>query len=176
MSEKIILLKEAEQATKDREKILKARSKATVIIKDAEARYIKEKTRARSKKAAMERDAVLQSKRFDVLNDFDRFEDIQEAYGFDCFDERERDRLEALWNEREAIRNKTTDGIYSDEVTEALRAARFFLADYREDEVEAAEAIEREFKRQREEADIQAAEWMNRQNAEYDRLRKEGTI
>ena len=136
MNEKIILLKEAEQAEKDRARIVKARNKASFLIEDAKARYIKEKTRAKSKKAALEKDAILQSDRFKALDDYDRFEDINEAYGYDCITEKERDRLEELWQEREQIRNSTTDGIYSDEVTEALHSAWIFLQDYKETEVQ----------------------------------------
>ena len=84
MTENIILLKEAEQAEKDRKRIVAARNKASHLIEDARARYIKEKTRAKSKKAALEKDAVLHSERFKVLDEYERFEDINEAYGFDC--------------------------------------------------------------------------------------------
>ena len=174
--EKIILHKEFEQAKNDREQIVKARNKASFLIEDAKARYIKEKTRARSKKAAMVKEGILKSARFDALGDYERFEDIQEAYGFDVIDERERDRLEELWNERERIRNQTEDGIYQDDVTKALYAAWLFLQDYREDEVQKLEAVESNFKRQREEVEQEASEWLNRQNAEYLKLQSEGMI
>ena len=120
MTDKIILKKEADQAISDKNKILKARNKASFIIEDAKARYIKSKTHARSKKLALEKDAVLSSAKFKVLEDYYRFEDIQESYGYDMISEKERDRLEMLWQEREEIRSKTTDGVYQDEVTEIL--------------------------------------------------------
>lgn len=174
--EKIILYKEFQQAEKDREQIIKARNKASALINDAKARYIKEKTRARSKKAAIVKDGILKSARFDALSEYERFEDIQEAYGYDIIDEKERDRLEALWIERQNIQNKTEDGIYQDDVTKTLDAAWIFLQDYREDEVQKLESVGIEFKRQREEADREASEWLNRQNAEYLKLQDEGTI
>ena len=174
--EKIILYKEFQQAEKDREQIIKARNKASALINDAKARYIKEKTRARSKKAAIVKDGILKSARFDALSEYERFEDIQEAYGYDIIDEKERDRLEALWIERQNIQNKTEDGIYQDDVTKTLDAAWIFLQDYREDEVQKLESVGIEFKRQREEADREASKWLNRQNAEYLKLQDEGTI
>lgn len=155
--------KEYEEAQKTRERIVKARNKAEHLINDAKARYVKEKTRARSKKAAMEREAVINSPRYQCLKDFDRREDIQEAYGFDCFSESERDRLEALWDEREEVRlKKDDDGFYKDDVTEALREAVLHIIDLWEDEVEKAEAKIKEFEDFRK-AEIQKGE-------EYERL------
>ena len=71
--EKIILAEEVEKKEKAAAEYLKARSRARAAIKDAKLRYIKEKTRARSKKAAEERDEILNSPRFKVLEQFDRF-------------------------------------------------------------------------------------------------------
>ncbi len=47
MSEPIIILKEYEEAAKNRKKILAAKNKASFLIEDAKARHIKEKTRAK---------------------------------------------------------------------------------------------------------------------------------
>lgn len=56
--EKIILAEEVEKKEKAAAEYLKARSRARAVIKDAKLRYIKEKTRARSKKAAEEREQI----------------------------------------------------------------------------------------------------------------------
>lgn len=168
--EKIILARDAEDAQKKMEHLIKARNKACFLIEDAKARYVKEKTRARSKKAAMERDALASSPRFAVLNDYNRREDIQEAYGCDCFGEAERDRLEALWDEREEIRNSVVDGYYKDDVTDALHQAYLAISDLWEEQIEEAEIIQKEFKKQRQQAEEEAAEWTRRQNEEYEKL------
>lgn len=168
--EKIILQSERDAAEKKARELNIARNRACTLIKDAMARYIKEKTRARSKKAALEKDALIRSPRFKVLDDYDRFEDIQEAYGCDCINESERDRLEDLWEEREALKNKTVDGIYQDNVTEALREAYEHTVLLWDEEIDEAYATCREFERQRKEAEMNADAWLERQMAEYNRL------
>ena len=101
-----------------------ARNRAAWCIKDAIARYVKEKTRAKSRKAAMEKDAVVNSPRFAKLADYDRREDIAEAYGYGCITSGEMDRLEALWDEREDLKKHTDgSGMYTDSVTECLYSA-----------------------------------------------------
>lgn len=170
MGETIILLEEKEKAEKKAKDLLHARNKACALIKDAQARYIKEKTRARSKKATEEKDELLKSPRFKVLDDYQKFDDIQDAYGWDCITESERDRLEALWEEREAIRNKTVDGIYQDDVTKALRQAYEYTVILWEDEIDAAYAVCREFNKQKIEAETNATAWMERQNQEFIKL------
>jgi len=168
--DKIILVKEMEGAKKKAETLRKAKNKAQSLINDAKNRYVKEKTRAKSKKAAEEKDALLKSPRFKVLEDYYRFEDIQEAYGCGCITESERDRLEELWEEREAIKSKTVDGIYQDEVTRALHEAWILIDELWEDDIEDAYATCREFERQKAEADENARAWMQRQNEAYQRL------
>lgn len=81
MSEKLIFLGDLEKKEKEALEKQKAINKASFLINDAKARYIKEKTRARSKKAAQEKDAILNSGRFDKLNEYARFEDIQFVSG-----------------------------------------------------------------------------------------------
>ncbi len=171
-ADKIILPQTAEEAEKTLKEKIQARNKAQALINDAKARYIKEKTRARSKKAAEEKDAILNSPRFDKLKEYDRREDIQECYGWDMIDEAERDKLEALWDEREAIRNKTVDGIYNDLVTDALFEAIKAIVDLWEDEIEKCEMTVKEYKEQRKQAEIEAKEWMDRQNKAYMKLTK----
>lgn len=159
----IILAEDVEKKEKAAAEYLKARNRARAAIKDAKLRYIKEKTRARSKKAAEKRYEILNSPRFKVLEEYDRFEDIQESYGWDFITEAERDRLEALWEEREQIRNHTDDGIYSDLVTEALDKASSLVFDLWQDEIDEGEDIRREFDRQQKKAKEEAEAWMKRQ-------------
>lgn len=161
--EKIILAEEVEKKEKAAAEYLKARSRARAAIKDAKLRYIKEKTRARSKKAAEERDEILNSPRFKVLEQYDRFEDIQESYGWDFITEAERDRLEELWEEREKIRNHTDDGIYSDLVTEALDRADSAVFELWQEEIDDGEYIRKEFNKQQKKINEEVEAWMKRQ-------------
>ena len=149
MGEKFISAKDIEKAEQEAKKRIEARNRASSIIEDAKNRYIKEKTRARSKKAAAERDAILSSDRFKALDEYDRLEDINEAYGWDAITEAQRDKLEDLWNERENIRNHTEDGFYKDLVTEALGEAWIYLQDLWEDEVEKAKIMRDKFENAR---------------------------
>lgn len=161
--EQYILPEEVEKKEKAAEEYLKARNRARSILKDAKLRYIKEKTRARSKKAAEERDEILKSPRFKALEIYDRFEDIQESYGWDWISEAERDRLEALWEEREQIRKQTDNGIYSDLVTEALDKASSFIFDLWQDEIDEGEDLRRKFDKQQKEINEEVEAWMKRQ-------------
>lgn len=161
--EQYILPEEVEKKEKAAEEYLKARTRARAAIKDAKLRYIKEKTRARSKKAAEERDMILNSPRFKALEQFDRFEDIQESYGWGWISEEERDRLEELWKEREQIRNHTDDGVYSDLVTEALDRAASAVFDLWQDEIDDGEYIRREFDKQQKQIKEEVEAWMKRQ-------------
>lgn len=171
MDETRIILREEKDKAENKAKVFShARNKACALIQDAKARYIKDKTRARSKKAAEEKDALIKAPRFKVLDDYEKFDDIQDAYGWDCISESERDRLEALWEEREAIKNKTVDGIYTDEVTEALREAYEHTVMLWQDEIDEAYAICREFEKQKIEAETNAEEWMKKQNEAYIKL------
>lgn len=170
MEQKIILCKEADAARKKAEHLIKARNKACALIDDAKARYIKGKTRAKSKKAAMERDALANSPRFDVLKEYERRQDIQESYGVDYITASERDRLEELWDEREEIKNNIVDGFYRDDVTDALHYAYIAIADIWEEQIEEALQIEKIFKKQTEEAEKAAKEWMDRQNEAYEKI------
>lgn len=170
MADKIILFEEKEKAEKKAKALRHARHKACALIVDAKNRYVKEKTRARSKKAAEEKNAIINGPRYKCLEDYQRYEDIRDAYGWDCITESECDRLEALWDEREQLKKKTVDGIYTDEVTTALAEAWAWVDGLWEDEITVCDVICREFKKQKEEAETNAAEWMKRQNEEYERL------
>lgn len=136
--------RDLEQKVKKKETLKKAQNKAAAIIDDAKLRYIKEKTKARSKAAANEKDALLSSPRFKKLDLYDRKEDIIEAYGYDCITLKEADELEALWDEREKIRSKVADdGFYKDEVTEILFQAYILAIDYFEDEIQKIESLQK---------------------------------
>ena len=169
--EELIMAEDAEKAKKTAKEKQEAINRAQRLILDARARYIKEKTRARSKKAAQEREAILQSPRFKVLEQFDRYEDIQESYGWDYITEEERDRYEELWEEREELRNHTdNNGIYVDLVTEALTEAETAVLNLWEEEIEEAEALVRKFNKQRKQADEELREWKRKQDEEYRRI------
>lgn len=166
----IILYEDVEKAKKKADKLHMARSKALHLINDAKSRYVKEKTRARSKKAAEEKDAYLNSPHFAKLKDYEREQDIIDAYGYDMITEAESDALIELWREREAIKAKTFDGVYNDEATDALRQAYAFVAELWEDELDAAYMLEKDFKKQRLEAEIGVQEFMNRVNRDYEAM------
>lgn len=168
----MIDIKEMEEKEKQAKEYQKAINRASSLIDDARARYIKEKTRARSKKAAMEKDAALKAPRFDVLKDYDRFEDIQEAYGCDCFGEAERDRLEDLWKEREEIQNKTEDGFYSDLVTKALHEAWVYIQDLWIDEIDAAAIMRHDWEKEKAQAEEEYKRVERERNEAYERLVK----
>lgn len=114
---------------------IKARNRAEAEIRDALARYVKEKTRAKSRKAALEKDAAIHAQRFKKLEEYDRRDDIREAYGMGYITESQADRLEDLWDEREQLKKMSTYGVYSDLVTECIRQAGQFVAGLFEDEI-----------------------------------------
>ena len=124
---------------------IKARNRAEALIKDATARYIKEKTRARSKKLAMEKDAAINAPRFAKLAEYDRRDDIREAYGMGYITEKQADKLEDLWDEREQLKSMSTDGVWADLVTDCLTQARLFVAELFEDEIADYEQAKREY-------------------------------
>lgn len=169
--EELIMAEEVEKSEKAAKEYKAAINRAAALIRDAKARYIKEKTGARSKKAAEEREAVLQSPRFKALEAYDRFEDIQESYGWDFITEAERDRLEALWQEREEIRNHTGDtGIYSDLVTRALGEAETAVFNLWDEEITADEQLRKRFKKQQEKAEEELREWKRKQEEDYKKI------
>ena len=135
------------------EKLVKARNKAISLIEDASARYVKEKTRARSKKIAAEKDGLVNSEKYSVLSIYESKSDIQEAYGIGIISEAEMAKLEALWDERESIKNSVDNtGHYSDDVTKALQAAILSITDLWDDEIEDAKVSVKSYE------DMQAAE------------------
>lgn len=90
------------------------------IIADGIARYIKQRLRLRSKKAA-------EGNPFADLEGYNSRKDIQEAYGWEIITEAEMDRLNALWDAREA--SLSTAGKYEDRVTKMLERALNSVAD-----------------------------------------------
>lgn len=94
------------------EQIKKDRDTARKYIKDALARYRKDKTKSRSKAKAEDP--------FADLEPYSSREDIREAYGWEFITEKEMDRLIKLFDLREESKNKTT---LEDRVTEMLELA-----------------------------------------------------
>ena len=94
------------------EQIKKDRDTARKYIKDALARYRKDKTRSRSKAKAEDP--------FADLEPYSSREDIRDAFGWEIISEKEMDRLIKLWDLREESKNKTT---LEDRVTEMLELA-----------------------------------------------------
>lgn len=172
--EEFILLSEVEEAEKEARKKKKARNRAIGLVNDAKARHIKQKTRARSKKAAMEKDAVLNSDRFKVLKDYERFEDIQDSYGWGLIAEAERDRLEELWKEREQIRSNTEDGIYQDLVTEVLDMACNYILEIWHDEIYDAEQLRKRFEKQVKQAEEECQAIKQKEELVYKNIMKGG--
>ena len=169
--EEIILADEVENAEKLAKEYQKAINRAQSLINDAKKRYIKEKTRARSKKAAEEREAVLKSSRFKDIEIYDRREDILDAYGWGIISMEECDRLEALWDEREEIRNHIDDnGIYQDLVTQALGEAENTILNMWEDEIFIATHLRKEFNRQKLQAEEEYREWKEQNDKAYEKL------
>lgn len=110
-------------------------NRAISLIDDVLDRYRKEKTRARSRKATREKETALASPRYKCLEEYGRYEDITEYYGYGGITSSERDRLEELWMEREEIKAKTVDGIYEDEVTKLLKIAKNAIYDSEENTI-----------------------------------------
>lgn len=153
MSEKIIFRDDFEKSKKNVNNLIKARNRAAAEIKDAMTRYVKSKTRARSKKAALEKDAVINSKRFAALKDYDRREDIVEMYGWGSITEKQKDKLEALWDEREELKKNAKNGVYSDKVTEILQLAENYVLGMYENEIADFDEMERTYRKQMDEVD-----------------------
>ena len=166
--EKVLSQEELDQLVKDAEAKNAARNRAIYLLQDAKARYVKEKTRARSKKAAMDREEMLKSPRFKCLEEYERKEDIMDAYGWDIITSADVDRLEALWDEREQIKNHVDDnGDYSDLVTKALWEAHKTLIELWQDEIDEAEVTAKKWKEERQKAEMEAKAWLDKQNEEY---------
>lgn len=85
---------------------------ARKYIKDALARYRKDKTRSRSKKKG--------ENPFAELDQYTSREDIHEAFGWGIISEAELDRLWNLWDLREESKSKT---VLEDRVTEMMEVA-----------------------------------------------------
>ena len=143
--------KEFSQIEKDTKDKIKARNRASAAVEDALARYVKTKTKARSKKAALEKDAAINSPRFDKLAEYDRRDDIQEAYGMGVLTDSQAEKLEDLWDERETLKNMSVDGVYQDLVTYCLTEAKRFIEGLFEDDIESFEEIRYAYVKQCEE-------------------------
>lgn len=166
--EKVLSKEELDKLVQEANEKTAARNRAIYLLQDAKARYVKEKTRARSKKAALDREEMLKSPRFKCLEEYDRREDIMDAYGWDIISSADVDRLEALWDEREEIRNHVDDnGDYSDMVTKALFEAYKVLVDLWQEEIDEAEITAKKWHEERKKAEMEAKAWMDQRNEEY---------
>ncbi len=105
--------KEIQKKAKEAQKIV---STVRSIINDSAVRYKKRKLKARNK--AQAEDMAL---RFADLEKYSSKRDIQDAYGWEFITEREMDRLNELWDLREAMVDE--NGKYSDPVTDVLELA-----------------------------------------------------
>lgn len=94
------------------EEIRKDQATARKYLKDALARYRKDKTKSRSKAKGADP--------FVELADFSSREDIRDSFGWGMISEHEMDRLMHLWDLREKSNSKT---VYEDRVTEMLELA-----------------------------------------------------
>lgn len=94
------------------EEIRKDQATARKYLKDALARYRKDKTKSRSK--AKGEDPFVE------LADYTSREDIRDAFGWGMISEREMDRLMHLWDLRENSKSKS---VLEDRVTEMLELA-----------------------------------------------------
>lgn len=94
------------------ERIEKDMDTARKYVRDAIARYRKDKTRSRSKAKAEDP--------FVDLAEYTSRQDIQEAFGWGLISEKEMDRLWNLWDLREQSKNKKA---LDDRVTMMLEAA-----------------------------------------------------
>lgn len=104
------------------------------IIADGIARYIKQRLRLRSKKAAEENP-------FADLKGYNSKKDIQEACGWEIISETEMDRLNILWDAREA--SLSAAGKYEDRVTKMLERALNSVADEYIDQLADFQELER---------------------------------
>lgn len=106
------------------EAIRKDIATARKYIQDALARYRKDKTRSRSKAKAADP--------FADLEGYNIRQDIQDAFGWEFITEAEMDRLLALWDLREASKNKKQ---LEDRVTEMLEIAARSLSQSYDDKL-----------------------------------------
>lgn len=128
-------------------------STARGVIADGKKRYIKQRLRLRSKKAA--------ENPFAALEGYNTREDIRNDYGWEFISEAEMDRLMLLWDAREA--SKAADGMFEDRVTAMLDLALASVGEQFLDEIREFLNLER-----RMDADAERIALENRQR-EWDR-------
>lgn len=105
------------------------------LIADCLARYKKKMLHARSKKQAEDLSM------FAELADYNRKEEIQEAFGWDFITEKQMEHLNDLWDAREnVIANK---GRYADRVTQILESAMANCGDVFADTLEEYDGLVR---------------------------------
>lgn len=104
---------EQKEERREIEQIRKDTDTARKYLRDALARYRKDKTKSRSKAKAAEDP-------FADLADYRSKTDIQDAFGWEFISEAEMDRLCRLWDLREQSKSKST---LEDRVTEIMEQA-----------------------------------------------------
>ncbi len=132
-------------------------STARGIIVDGIARYIKQRLRLRNKKAAEENPFV-------DLEGYNSKQAIQDAYGWELITEAEMDRLNALWDAREA--SLSVAGKYEDRVTQMLERALTGIGDEYIDQLMDFQELERKMQAE--------AERIARENRQRDWERRYG--
>lgn len=81
-------------------------------ILDAKNKYLRTKTKSRSNKLAND-----MNKRFAELNEYDSYQDLQDAYGYGSLTTKEYDRLCDLWELRQKLQVEKNQEKYVDEIT-----------------------------------------------------------
>lgn len=119
------------------------------IIADGQTRYIKQRLRLRSRKTAVENPFV-------DLDGYNSKRDIHDAYGWEIITEAEMDRLNALWDAREA--SLSSSGRYEDRITQMLERALNAIGDEYIDQLSDFQELE-----QRMEAEAERIAQENRQ-------------
>lgn len=127
------------------------------VITDGISRYKKKRLRLRNKRAAEENP-------FADLEGYNLQKDIQDAYGWELITEAEMDRLNALWDAREA--SLSDAGKYEDRVTQLLERALHSVGEEYVDQLFDFQEMERQMEAE--------AERIARENQQRDWERKYG--
>ena len=143
---------EFRQKQREIQAIRKDIATARGIIADGIARYKKARLKVRSKRAANENP-------FAELEGYRIKQDIQDDYGWGIISETEMDRLNALWDAREA--SLSDAGKYEDRVTQILERALNIAADEFIDQLSEFQELEHQMEAEAEQIakENQKREW-----------------
>lgn len=75
-------------------------------------------------------------KRFAELNEYDSYQDLQEAYGYGCLTTKEYDRLCDLWELRQKLQVEKNQEKYEDEITKLYDIAIYAVTATKSDLVD----------------------------------------